>query len=189
MADVARQAEDEGLTAQHRLELQTQLNALRDSIARNAEQDWGRTLFAQDRAVPEPAGLQPVSDAVTESPPGKIAGQTDHEINPSPIPVIDVSTAVAARAASQAVEGARQQLGEFRVRVEQILGHLEASVSNLRMATESYTTGKVRLVNDSFLSETLGRIKAQVQEESSRAINTQANAHPGNVLVLLRPEK
>ena len=189
MADVARRAEDERLTPQDRLDLQTQLNELRDSIARNAEQDWGRTLFAQDSALPEPARLQPLSDAVTESAPEKVTGQMDNKVNPSPIPLIDVSTAAAARAASQAVEGARQQLGEFRVRVEQILGHLEASVGNLRMATESYTTGKVRLVDDSFLREALGRIKAQVQDESSRAIDSQANAHPGNVLVLLRPEK
>lgn len=190
MADIAIQAQDEALASQERLALQTQLTGLRDAISRNAEQDWGRTLFGQESVVPEPSVSDTSSDEVgAESAPVEAGSESNASADPSPIPTIDVSTPAAARSASQAVAAARLQLGEFRSRVEQILGHLEASVTNLRMATESYSTGQIRLVDDTFIRDALTRVKAQVKLESNRVMEIQANAHPSSVLVLLRPEK
>jgi len=188
MAEIAQAAQEDSLSPESRLSLQSQLAALRDAISRNAEQDWGRTLFGQESVTPERSSIGVEGDAVgfasTET-----VGEGGGAANPSPIPMIDVSTPVAARAASQAVDNARLQLGEFRGRVEQILGHLEASVTNLRMATESYTTGHIRPVDDAFIRDALGRVKTQAKQESQRVMETQANAHPSSVLVLLRPEK
>jgi flagellin len=189
MAEIAQAAQDESLSPEGRLTLQTQLAALRDAISRNAEQDWGRTLFGQESVVPDRSEPGDEGDADAESSATEAVGEGSGAGNPSPIPMIDVSTPAAARAASQAVDNARLQLGEFRGRVEQILGHLEASVTNLRMATESYTTGRIRSVDDAFIREALGRVKLQAKQESQRVMETQANAHPSSVLVLLRPEK
>lgn len=190
MADIAIQAQDEGLAPQERLALQTQLTRLRDVISRNAEQDWGRTLFGQESVVPEPSVSEASSDeAIAEPAPVETGSEVNASANPSPIPTIDVSTPDAARSASQAVSAARLQLGEFRSRVEQILGHLEASVTNLRMATESYSTGQIRPVDDAFIRDAIGRVKSQAKRDSQRVMETQANAHPSSVLVLLRPEK
>jgi flagellin-like hook-associated protein FlgL len=191
MAEITVQAQEESLTPQARLTLQMQLTTLRDSISRNAEQDWGRTLFGEESVVPSAADGDSVGSADTDMLPSSpsATGEAGDSVSPSPIPTIDVSTPSAARTASQAVESARQQLGEFRVRVEQILGHLEASVTNLRMATESYATGQVRAVDDAFIRDALTRVKAQAKQESQRIMDIQANAHPSSVLVLLRPEK
>ncbi len=190
MADITIQAQHEGLAPQERLALQTQLTRLRDVISRNAEQEWGRTLFGQESVVPEQIVSEASTDeAIAEPAPVDTGSEGNASADPSPIPTIDVSTPAAARSASQAVAADRLQLGEFRSRVEQILGHLEASVTNLRMATESYTTGQIRLVDDTFIRDALTRVKAQVKSESNRVMEIQATAHPSSVLVLLRPEK
>jgi len=189
MAEIAQAAQQDALSAEGRLSLQTHLAALRDAISRNAEQDWGRTLFGQESVTPERNGAAGEVDVAVDVSSTETAGEGGVAGNPSPIPMIDVSTPAAARAASQAVDNARLQLGEFRGRVQQILGHLEASVTNLRMATESYTTGRIRPVDDAFIREALGRVKTQAKQESQRVMETQANAHPSSVLVLLRPEK
>ena len=190
MADITIQAQHEGLAPQERLALQTQLTRLRDVISRNAEQEWGRTLFGQESVVPEQIVSEASTDeAIAEPAPVDTGSEGNASADPSPIPTIDVSTPAAARSASQAVAADRLQLGEFRSRVEQILEHLEASVTNLRMATESYTTGQIRLVDDTFIRDALTRVKAQVKSESNRVMEIQATAHPSSVLVLLRPEK
>ena len=189
MADIAQAAQDERLPPEGRLALQTQLATLRDAISRNAEQDWGRTLFGQESVVPDTPVEEGGSSAGSESAADPSLTDAVTPANPSPIPSIDVSSPAAAKAASQAVEAARLQLGEFRARVDQILGHLEASVTNLRMATESYTTGHTRLVDDTFIRDALGLVKSQAKQDSQRVMETQANAHPSSVLVLLRPEK
>jgi flagellin len=186
MAQIAAEAQEDSLSPEGRLALQTQLAALRDSISRNAEQDWGRTLFGQESVAPDRHDTDSDADLDSE---GADTGAGGSASSPSPIPTIDVSSPSAARAASIAIDNARSQLGEFRGRVEQILGHLEASVTNLRMATESYTTGTIRLVDDSFIREALLRVHTQAKQESQRVMETQANAHPSSVLVLLRPEK
>ena len=190
MADITIQAQHEGLAPQERLALQTQLTRLRDVISRNAEQEWGRTLFGQESVVPEQIVSEASTDeAIAEPAPVDTGSEGNASADPSPIPTIDVSTPAAARPASQAVAAGRLQRGEFRSRVEQILGHLEASVTNLRMVTESYTTGQIRLVDDTFIRDALTRVKAQVKSESNRVMEIQATAHPSSVLVLLRPEK
>jgi flagellin len=189
MAEIAQSAQDETLSPEGRLSLQTQLAALRDTISRNAEQDWGRTLFGQESVTPERREVGVDGDSSGEAPATEMAEEGGSAGTPAPIPMIDVSTPAAALAASEAVDNARLQLSEFRGRVEQILGHLEASVTNLRMATESYTTGRIRSVDDAFIREALGRVKLQAKQESHRVMETQANAHPSSVLVLLRPEK
>jgi flagellin-like hook-associated protein FlgL len=118
-------------------------------------------------ALPERASDQKVSSS----------DNSDSEGVPAAVPRIDVMTPEGALQSAERIEEARQTLQMFEARIGVILDRLEASVTNLRQITESFSS-----------AQSLERLRAMIEQRSGQWDAVHDKANKDKVLLLLRPD-
>lgn len=153
------------------------------SIALNPEIDTdARQRLQQDaEAVRQRLDARVAADALPEKSSDRTApsgGDSDSENLPAAVPRIDVTSVESALQSAERIEEARQTLKMFEARIGLILDRLEASVTNLRQITESFST-----------AQSLERLRVMIEQRSSQWDAVHDKANKDKVLLLLRPDE
>ena len=98
----------------------------------------------------------------------------------------DIETATTAQAAIDDIDDALDEVNEQRAVFGAAMNRFEATITNLRNASENQTAAMSRIMDADFASETAALTRGQVLQQSGIAILAQANQAPQAVLGLLR---
>jgi flagellin len=120
-----------------------------------------------------------------------LAREADHQ---TPIPQsglnavagIDVTTAVAARAAITIVDEAIRKVSEERGKLGALQNRLEHTVNNLRTANENLTSSESRIRDVDMAMEMAEFTKNNILNQAAQAMLAQANQLPQGILQLLK---
>lgn len=98
----------------------------------------------------------------------------------------DIDTAATALTAIDNIDDALDEVNEQRAVFGAAMNRFEATITNLRNASENQTAAMSRIMDADFAAETAALTKGQVLQQAGVAILAQANQAPQAVLGLLR---
>ncbi len=99
---------------------------------------------------------------------------------------IDISTQEGANAALNVLDGGLAAISDSRADLGATMNRFESTMNNLNNVVENTTAAKSRITDADFAAETAALSKAQVLQQASMAMLSQANQQPQQVLSLLR---
>ena len=99
---------------------------------------------------------------------------------------ISGADATAATGAIDAIDDALDEINSQRAEFGAAMNRFEATITNLRNASENQTSAMSRIMDADFAQETAALTRGQVLQQSGIAILAQANQAPQAVLGLLR---
>jgi len=97
-----------------------------------------------------------------------------------------VTTLSNANAMITSVDAALDQVANLRGQMGAIQSRIEATISSILVNSENLQASRSRILDTDYAAETANLTKAQVMQQASTAILSQANAAPQSVLSLLR---
>ena len=98
----------------------------------------------------------------------------------------DIDTAATAQTAIENIDDALDEVNEQRAVFGAAMNRFEATITNLRNASENQTAAMSRIMDADFAAETAALTKGQVLQQAGIAMLAQANQAPQAVLGLLR---
>ncbi len=99
---------------------------------------------------------------------------------------IDISSQQGANAALNVLDGGLAAISDVRADLGAIMNRFESTMSNLNNVVENTEAARSRITDADFAAETAKLSKAQVLQQASMAMLSQANQQPQQVLSLLR---
>jgi flagellin len=97
-----------------------------------------------------------------------------------------VTTLANANAMITNVDAALDQVSSLRGQMGAVQSRIEATISSILVNSENLQASRSRILDTDYAAETANLTKAQVMQQASTAILSQANAAPQSVLSLLR---
>ena len=97
-----------------------------------------------------------------------------------------VTTLANANSMITSVDAALDQVSTLRGQMGAIQSRIEATISSILVNSENLQSSRSRILDTDYAAETANLTKAQVMQQASTAILSQANAAPQSVLSLLR---
>ncbi|MDP6191104.1 MAG: flagellin, partial [Gammaproteobacteria bacterium] len=116
---------------------------------------------------------------------GTEAGQL-REVSGGNLTNANVSTQTAALASIANIDGALQDVANYRADLGSVANRLSHTVDNLMSRSENTSAAKSRIQDTNFAAESANLAKAQVLQQAGTAMLAQANASTQNVLSLLK---
>jgi len=111
---------------------------------------------------------------------GNVALDTTQNVN-----AIDVTTQANAETAIQIVDSALGSVSDAQSTLGALSNRLDNTISNIEIANENLSAANSRITDTDFASETANMTRAQIIQQSSVAVLTQANSTPQIALTLL----
>jgi flagellin len=97
-----------------------------------------------------------------------------------------VTTLSNANSMITSVDAALDQVANLRGQMGAVQSRIEATISSILVNSENLQASRSRILDTDYAAETANLTKAQVMQQASTAILSQANAAPQSVLSLLR---
>ena len=97
-----------------------------------------------------------------------------------------VTTLANANSMITSVDAALDQVATLRGQMGAVQSRIEATISSILVNSENLQASRSRILDTDYAAETANLTKAQVMQQASTAILSQANAAPQSVLSLLR---
>jgi len=97
-----------------------------------------------------------------------------------------VTTLANANSMITSVDAALDQVANLRGQMGAVQSRIEATISSILVNSENLQASRSRILDTDYAAETANLTKAQVMQQASTAILSQANAAPQSVLSLLR---
>ena len=97
-----------------------------------------------------------------------------------------VTTLANANSMITSVDAALDQVASLRGQMGAVQSRIEATISSILVNSENLQSSRSRILDTDYAAETANLTKAQVMQQASTAILSQANAAPQSVLSLLR---
>jgi len=99
---------------------------------------------------------------------------------------VDVSTQAGAQQAIQRIDSALSKVSSAESTLGALSNRLTNTISNIEIANENLSAANSRILDTDFASETANMTRAQIIQQSSVAVLTQANSRPQIALTLLK---
>ena len=138
------------------------------------------------------ASFNVTTDATTQSATGNasifnnaVAG-TSNTSTLSQVNQVDISTQAGATAALSVLDGALTQVDEVRSDLGAVQNRFESTIASLSSASLNLSAARSRILDADFAAETAALTRAQILQQASVSILSQANAQPQLVLSLLQ---
>jgi flagellin len=111
---------------------------------------------------------------------GNVALDTNQNVS-----AIDVTSQDSAETAIQIVDSALSSVSSAQSSLGALSNRLTNTISNIEVANENLSAANSRIQDTDFASETANMTRAQIIQQSSVAVLTQANSRPQIALTLL----
>jgi flagellin len=99
---------------------------------------------------------------------------------------VDISTVAGATDALGVIDGAITQVDELRSSLGAVQNRFESTMSRLSVTSENLSAARSRILDADFAAETAALTRAQILQQASISILSQANAQPQLALSLLQ---
>lgn len=99
---------------------------------------------------------------------------------------INVGTQAGAQQAIQTVDSALKSISNAEASLGALSNRLNNTISNIEIANENLSAANSRILDTDFATETANMTRAQIIQQSSVAVLTQANSRPQIALTLLK---
>ena len=99
---------------------------------------------------------------------------------------VDITSVAGATSAIGVIDGALTQVDELRSSLGAVQNRFESTISRLSATSENLTAARSRILDADFASETAALTRAQILQQASVSILSQANAQPQLALSLLQ---
>ena len=99
---------------------------------------------------------------------------------------VDISTVAGATDALNVLDGAITQIDELRSSLGAVQNRFESTISRLSATSENLSAARSRILDADFAAETAALTRAQILQQASVSILSQANAQPQLALSLLQ---
>lgn len=104
----------------------------------------------------------------------------------SQVNTVDVSTVAGATSALDVIDGALTQVDELRSSLGAVQNRFESTISRLSATSENLSAARSRILDADFAAETAALTRAQILQQASVSVLSQANAQPQLALSLLQ---
>lgn len=102
------------------------------------------------------------------------------------VSAVDVTTQSNATLGIQIIDSALKQVSDAEASLGALSNRLTNTISNIEIANENLSAANSRIMDTDFASETANMTRAQIIQQSSVAVLTQANSRPQIALTLLK---
>ena len=102
------------------------------------------------------------------------------------VSMVDVTTQSGATTAIDIIDSALKQVSDAEASLGALSNRLTNTISNIQIANENLSAANSRIMDTDFASETANMTRAQIIQQSSVAVLTQANSRPQIALTLLK---
>lgn len=102
------------------------------------------------------------------------------------VDAVDVTTQAGATTAIQIIDSALNKVSQSESDLGALSNRLNNTISNIEIANENLSAANSRIMDTDFAAETANMTRAQIIQQSSVAVLTQANSRPQIALTLLK---
>lgn len=102
------------------------------------------------------------------------------------VSAVDVTTQANATLGIQIIDSALKQVSDAEASLGALSNRLNNTISNIEIANENLSAANSRIMDTDFAAETANMTRAQIIQQSSVAVLTQANSRPQIALTLLK---
>jgi len=102
------------------------------------------------------------------------------------VSTVDVSTQTGAETAIQIIDSALGSVSDAQSSLGALSNRLTNTISNIEVANENLSAANSRITDTDFAAETANMTQAQIIQQASVSVLTQANSQPQIALTLLK---